>query len=156
MAENREQPRGAAPADLSSCVDGLANTLAAGVAELAAPEGLLPLELAILRLFLAREHWTVTHLTQELPVKKPHVSHMVTNLVDRGLVRRRRRHDDRRVVLLMLTGRGKALALRLHRQAQAYEAALSEGVCDEEKAAFASLTSKVMANHASLERSKPA
>lgn len=133
---------------------GLLNTLAKGTAELVAPHRLLPIDYAILRLLLNEQQWTVTQLAQALPVKAPHISRVVTSLVGRGLVRRRRRRSDRRVVLLTLSDEGKVLTSELVRRVQSYEAMLSQGVCEEEMAAFASVTAKVIANYASLEESR--
>ena len=81
------------------------------------------------------------------------ISAVVTKMVDRGLMRRRRLRDDRRVVMLSLTEEGKALTLELHQRVQAYDARLCEGVSEAEMAAFVSVTSKVMANHAAVEQS---
>ena len=58
-------------------------------------------------------------------------------------------------MFLRLTEEGKALTLELHRRVQAYDARLSEGVSEEEMAVLASATSRIMANHAALERAKP-
>lgn len=138
-------------ADLGSCVAGLVNTLARGTAGLMAPHGLLPPDFALLRLFLGREEWTVTQLAQALPVKTSRISRVVANLVKMRLIRRRRLRNDRRVVFLTLTDEGKALTLDLHRQVLSYEAMLSQGVSEEEMAAFASVTTKVMSNYAAVE-----
>ena len=135
------------PADLASCVVGLTNTLAKGTAGLMTAYDLVPMEFALLRLFLARDEWTTTDLAQELPVRAPRISHIVTKVVNRGLMHRRRPPDDRRVVKLALTDEGKELALEIHGRVQAYMARLSEGVSEEEMAAFVSVTSKVMANY---------
>ena len=143
-------PSNTALADLASCVAGLTNTLAKGTAGLMTAYGLVPMEFALLRLFLARDEWTTTELAQELPVKVSRISHIVTKMVNRGLMHRRRLSDDRRVVKLALTDRGKELALDIHGRVQAYIEELSEGVSEEEMAAFISTTSKVMANHAAL------
>ena len=143
------------PTDLGSCVAGLVNTLAKGTEELMATHGLIPMEFALLRLFLAREEWTTTQLAQELPVKISRISRMVTRLVDINLMRRRRPRNDRRVVFLTLTDEGKALTLDLQWRVHSYEAVISEGVSQEEMAVFASVTSRVMANYAALLRSGP-
>ena len=66
---------------------------------------------------------------------------------------RRRRRSDRRIVMLALTEEGMALAQDLHMRVQAYDAMLSEGVSAQEMAVFTSVTSKVMANYASLAQS---
>ena len=130
----------------------LVNSVAKGMAELVAPHDLIPLEFALLRVFLGEEERTTTQLAQMLPVKMSRISAVVTKMVGRGLMRRRRLSNDRRVVMLSLTEEGKALTLELHRRVQAYEARLCEGVSEEEMAAFASVTSRVMANYAALEQ----
>ena len=137
----------APPANLGSCVAGLTNTLARGTAGLMTGYDLVPMEFAILRLFLARDEWTTTELAQELPVNAPRISHIVTKFVNMGLMHRRRLSDDRRVVRLTLTDKGKELARDIHGRVQAYIERLSEGVSEEEMAAFISTTSKVMANY---------
>ena len=43
--------------------------------------------------------------------------------------------------------------LELHRRVQAYDARLCEGASEAEMAAFVSVTSKVMANYATVEQS---
>ena len=139
---------------LGTCVAGLVNAVAKGMAELVAPHGLIPLEFALLRVLLEKEECTTTQLAQVLPVKAPRISHVVTKLVDRGLMSRRRLRNDRRVVMLALTEEGRALTLELHRRLQAHDARLTVGVREEEMAAFASTTSKIMANHAVLAQSK--
>ena len=149
-----EQPgngaAGTPPADLGECVAGLVNVVAKGIAELVAPHQLIPLEFALLRLFLRQEEWTTTQLERVLPVKKSRISRVVTKLVDRGLMSRRRPSSDRRVVFLTLTEEGEALTRELHRRVQAYDARLSEGVSREEMAVLASATSRIMANYAAL------
>ena len=151
-----EQPQGGPaptppPFDLGECVTGLANAVARSMAELAESSGLMPLDFALLRLFLEREEWTTTQMAEALPVTLSLVSRVVTKMVGMGLMRRRRRRTDRRVVMLALTEEGKALTLELHRSVQAYDARLSEGVSEEELAVFASVLSKVMANHTALQ-----
>ena len=132
---------------------GLANAVARSMAELAESNGLMPLDSALLRLFLEREKWTTTQMAEALPVTLSLVSRVVTKMVGMGLMRRRRLRSDRRVVMLALTEGGKALTLELHRRVQAYDATLSEGVSAQEMAVFTSVTSKVMANYASLVQS---
>ena len=57
--------------------------------------------------------------------------------------------------MLALTDEGRALTLELHRRVQEYDARLSEGVSEEEMAALASATSKIMSNYAALSGSNP-
>ena len=97
--------------DLGPCVAVLVNAVAKGMAELVAPHDLIPLEFALLRVFLGEEERTTTQLAQILPVKMSRISRVVTKMVGRGLMRRRRLSNDRRVVMLSLTEEGKALTL---------------------------------------------
>ena len=142
--------KGRESTDLGSCLAGLANTLARETAGLVATHGLIPLDFALLRLFLRREQWTATQLAQALPVKPPRISRVVNKLVEMGLLARRFPNEDRRVVFLTLTAKGKALTLGLHRRMQAYDARLSEGVSEDEMTVFVSVTSKVIANYAAM------
>ena len=121
--------------------------------EQVAPYNLIPLEFAILRAFPGREEWTTTQLAKALLVTLSRISRIVTKLVGRDLLRRRRLRSDRRVVMLALTEEGMALTQDLHRRVQAFDAMLSEGVSAQEMAVFTSVTSKVMANYASLAQS---
>ena len=152
----QQKPQGNAdrtpPTDLGACVAGLVNVVAKGMANLVAPHDLIPLEFALLRAFLRQEEWTTTQLARVLPVRTSRISRVVTKLVDRGLMSRRRMRNDRRVVILTLTEEGKALTRELHRRVQAYDTELSEGVTEQEMAALASATSKIMANYTTLAR----
>ena len=153
-----EQPQGGPappppPLDLGECVTGLANAVARGMEEQVAPYNLIPLEFAILRAFPGREEWTTTQLAKALLVTLSRISRIVTKMVGRDLLRRRRLRSDRRVVMLALTEEGMAMAQDLHMRVQAYDAMLSEGVSAQEMAVFTSVTSKVMANYASLAQS---
>ena len=147
---NNGAPDWKLPPDLGECVAGLVNAVATGIADLVAPHDLIPMEFALLRLFLRREEWTTTQLAQALPVKLSRISRIVTKLVDRGLIRRRRLRSDRRVVLLTLTEAGEALTRELNERVQAHDARLSEGVTEQELAALAAATSKIMTNYAAL------
>ena len=133
---------------------GLANAVARGTVDLMVPNGLIPLDFALLRLFLEKEEWTTTQLAEALPVNASRISRVVTKMVGMGLMRRRRLRSDRRVVALALTEVGKAQTLELHRRVQAYDARLSVGVHEEELAVFASVLSKVMANYTALQTSR--
>ena len=153
-----EQPQGGPaptppPTGLGTCVTGLVNAVARGMAQLVAPHDLTHIDFALLRLFLRVEEWTTTQLAQALPLALSSISRTVTKLVDKSLIQRRRLRSDRRVVILTLAEEGMALAQDLHRRVQAYDDTLSEGVSAQEMAVFTSVTSKVMANYASLAQS---
>ena len=153
-----EQPQGGPaptppPFVLGEYVAGRVNAVAKSLAQLVAPHDLTHIDFALLRLFLRVEEWTTTQLAQALPLALSSISRAVTKLVDKSLIQRRRLRSDRRVVILTLTEEGMALAQDLHRRVQAYDATLSEGVSAQEMAVFTSVTSKVMANYASLAQS---
>ena len=137
-----------APTDLGTCVAGLVNAVARGMAQIVAPHGLAHIDFALLRLFLGVEEWTTSQLAQVLPLAPSGISRTVTKLVDMGLIQRRRLLSDRRVVVLTLTEAGTALTQDLHRRVQGYDASLCEGVSEEHMAALVSVTSKVMGNYA--------
>ena len=145
---------GRPPADLGGCVTGLVNVAYKGMAEQVASYNLIPLEFTLLRTFLDKEEWTTTQLAQVLPVKPPRISTVVNKFVEMGLMTRRFPSEDRRVTFLTLTDKGKALTLELQRRMQAYSETLSQGVSDEEMAAFVSVTSKVLANYNALTQPK--
>ena len=92
-------------------------------------------------------------MAQALPLVPSSISRTVTKLADRGLIQRRRLLSDRRVVILTLTDEGMALTQELNRRVQAFDSRLCEGVSEEEMAVFAAVTTKVMANYATLEQS---
>lgn len=140
------------PADLEECVAGLVNAVDKGMATEVAPYGLTPLEYSLLRHCL-EEECTATHLAQVLPVDGSRVSRLVTGLVDKGLVRRRRLRSDRRVVMLRLSDEGRELTLRIMERMRGYDAMLTEGIDDEDLRVFASVSSRIVANHAAMQRS---
>ena len=136
------------PTDLGTCVTGLVNAVARGMAQIVSAHGLTHVDFALLRLFLGVEEWTTTQMAQALPLAPSSISRTVTKLVDKGLVQRRRLLSDRRVLILTLTQEGMALTQDLHRRVQAYEAGLCGNVSDEEMEVFTSVTSTIMANYA--------
>ena len=141
------------PTDLGTCVTGLVNAVARGMAETVAPHGLTHIDFALLRLFLRVEEWTTTQLAQTLPIALSGISRSVSKLVDMGLIRRRRLLSDRRVVILTLTEEGLRLTQELHIHVQAFDSRLCEGVSEEDMAVFASVSSRVMANYAAFGQS---
>ena len=140
----------AAPTDLGTCVTGLVNAVARGMAQIVAPHGLTHIDFAVLRLFLGVEERTTTQLAEALPIALSGISRTVTKLAGRGLIRRRRLRKDRRVVILTLTEEGVALTEDLHRRVQAYDASLCEGIDERQLATFVHVTSMVMGNHATM------
>ena len=141
------------PSDLGTCVTGLVNAVARGMARIVAVHGLTHIDFALLRLFLGVEEWTTTQLAEALPLAPSGISRSVTKLVDKGLIQRRRLLSDRRVVVLTLTDKGMALTQELHQRVQEYDTTLCEGISNEEMAVFALVSSKVMANYAASGKS---
>ena len=142
------------PSGLGVCVAGLVNVVARGMGQIVAPHGLTHIDFVLLRLFLEAEELTTTHLALALPLAPSTISRTVTKLVDKGLIGRRRLLSDRRVVILTLTAEGMALVRDLHREVQAHDARLCEGVGEEEMAVFESLTARVLANHSAIARAE--
>ena len=140
----------APPSDLGTCVTGLVNAVARGMAQIVAAHGLTHIDFALLRLFLGVEEWTTTQLAETLPLAPSGISRSVTKLVDRGLVQRRRLLSDRRVVMLTLTDEGQALTQELHQRVQAFDSTLCEGISEGEMGIFISVSSRVMANYAAF------
>ena len=149
-----EAERSTAPTDLGTCVAGLINVVARGMAEIVAPHGLTHIDFAVLRLFLGVDEWTTTQMAQVLPLAPSGISRTVTKLVGMGLVRRRRLLSDRRVVILTMTEEGMGMAEHLQRRVQAYDASLCENICEDHMAVFFSVSSRVMENRSTLETAR--
>ena len=142
------------PSDLGTCVTGLVNAVARGMAEIVAGHGLTHIDFALLRLFLGVEEWTTTQLAGTLPLAPSGISRSVAKLVGKGLVRRRRLLSDRRIVILTLTPEGLKLTRDLHGRVQAYDSTLCAGVSEEDMAVFISVSSRVMDNCSALDQSR--
>ena len=150
--QSRSGEAGTPSNDMGTCVAGLMNTVAKGHGGVGgAPTGSCPWTSPCSDSFWKGKSGPLRRLAEALPVTLSRVSRVVTKMVGMGVMRRRRRRSDRRVVMLALTEEGKALTSELHRSVQADDARLSEGVSEEELAVFASVLSKVMANHTALQ-----
>lgn len=143
------------PMDLRSCVAGLANAVFKGVSNEVAVYDLTAIEFNLLRACLdAESEITATELAQLLPVDTSRISRIVTNLVDKGLLRRRRLPDDRRVVMLSLSEEGEELTSRILERMKLHDATLVEGVDEDQMRAFVSVTSKILTNYAAMQKSE--
>ena len=140
----------AGPADISTCVTTLVDSVVKGLAPILSPHGLAPIDFALLRLLLDVEEWTTTQLADALPLAPSGISRSVARLVGMGLIKRRRLLSDRRVVILTLTDEGAALTQDLHECVQTYHSRLCQGVSEEEMEVFASVSSRVKANYATM------
>ena len=142
------------PAELGAYIAGLVNVVDKGMADEVAPYDLSTLEFSLLRVCMERVECTATQMSEVLPSDAPRISRMVSRLVDMGLISRRRLRSDRRVIMLRLTEQGKELTSQLVWRVREYEALLTESISEEELRAFASIASKIVANHASLQQSR--
>ncbi len=138
------------PVELGACVAGLVNAVDKGMADEVAPYDLSTLEFSLLRFCMEQVECTATQMGEVLPSDAPRISRMVSRLVDMGLLSRRRLRSDRRVIKLRLTEEGRELTSQLVQRVRAYEEMLTESISEKELRAFASIASKIVANHASL------
>ena len=145
---------GSSAPELAEGVSQLVNAVVKGTERQIAPAGLINMEFAILKSFAEKNEWTVTQLANVLPADAPRISRLVSKLVDRGLLRRRRRTDDRRVVLLRLTPQGTELTEELRQRVSQHENRLLAGVSPAELETLRTVTSKILANHATMEHSR--
>ena len=137
-------------ANLGVFIEDLFNALDKAMAREVAPHGITGLEYSLLWHCLEGER-TATQLAQVLPVDGSRISRVVTGLVDRGFLRRRRLRSDRRIVMLRLTEEGMELTSGISENMKSHYAMLTEGIGDEEMRVFASVTSRIVANHAAME-----
>ncbi len=140
--------------ELGAYVAGLVNAVDKGMADEVAPYDLSTLEFILLRFCMERVECTATQMGEVVPSDAPRISRMVSRLVDMGLLSRRRLRSDRRMVMLRLTEQGRELTSLLLRRVRAYEAMLTENISEEEVDAFASIASKIIANHAALKQTQ--
>ena len=128
----------------------LFNALDKAMAREVAPHGITGLEYSLLWHCLEGER-TATQLAQVLPVDGSRISRVVTALVDRGLLRRRRLRTDRRIVMLRLTEEGTELASGIFQNMLRHYAILTENIDEEEMRVFASVASRIIANHDAMQ-----
>lgn len=136
--------------NLGTFIADLFNALDKAMAREVAPHGITGLEYSLLWYCLEGE-CTATQLAQVLPVDGSRISRVVTGLVDKGFLRRRRLRTDRRIVMLRLTEEGMELTSGIFQNMQSYYAMLTEGIGEEEMRVFASVTSRIVANHAAMQ-----
>ncbi len=139
-------------ANLGVFIADLFNALDKAMTREVAPHGITGLEYSLLWHCLEGER-TATQLAQVLPVDGSRISRVVTGLVDRGFLRRRRLRTDRRIVMLRLTEEGMELTSGIFENMTRYYAALTEDIGEEEMHIFVSVTSRIVANHAAMEKS---
>ena len=150
LDEERDQK---APTELCTCECGSVGAVAGGAVRTVAPHDPAHVEFGPLRLFPGSEEWITTQLVNALPLPPSSTSRAAARPADESLNQSSRRTSDRMVGGLALTGERSALTQRLNRRAQAYMAVLSKDVSAPEMVVFASVSTGVMANCASLAQS---
>ena len=136
--------------NLGTFIADLFNALDKAMAREVTPHGITGLEYSLLWHCLEGER-TATQLAQVLPVDGSRISRVVTVLVDKGFLRRRRLRTDRRIVMLRLTEEGMELTSGIAQNMQRYYAMLTEDIGEEEMRVFASVASRIIANHAAMQ-----
>ena len=89
---------------------------------------------------------TATQMAQMLPVDASRISRLVTDLAEKGLLRRRRLRRDRRVVMLRLTPDGQKLIDEATEELHAYYDKLTNGLNKREFRSFVAAAQKITAN----------
>ena len=126
------------------------NALDKALVQRASPLGITNSEYALLWHCLEGER-TATQLAHVLPMDGSRISRIVTDLVEKGLLRRRRLQEDRRIVMLSLTSKGMELTSQIYESMQRYYAELTEGISEEDMRTFASVIARILAKYDSME-----
>ncbi len=151
--DDADQLAGGPPPDLRACVAGLSNAVFKGVSQEVALYDLAAVEFNLLRACLDSEgEITATELAEILPVDTSRITRLVTILVNRGLLRRRRLPDDRRVVMLSLSEEGKEMTSRILQRLELHDAALTEGIDEDDMRLFESVTYRILTNYAAMQK----
>ncbi len=137
-------------AAFGDCVSSLAKVISAAVEFELERGNLRPIEFAVMQLFCYQPEWTATQLVEKTSIKAAHMSRIVANLVNRGLLCRRRSRTDRRVINLLLTDYGGEMIAEAHTRIISYQAALLKDVSDQELSGFLATARKVIQNYADL------
>ena len=94
---------------------------------------------------------TATGIARMTDYDPGRISRTVEQLVQRGLIQRRRFRSDRRVVQLSLTEEGQTLVPTVLSRVLEGNALLLQSVTDEERAAYATVSRKIIANCAAMQ-----
>ncbi len=137
--------------DLGRYVAGLENAVYKGIASLVTGHDLSPLDVYLLMICQETHECTATELARLLPVDASRVSRLVTNLADRGLVRRRRLRNDRRVVMLRLSPAGEQMTSEVAGNMEDYYAKLTDGISRRDLQIFSAAALKIIANYQAMQ-----
>lgn len=138
--------------DLGGWVEGLAQAVIAGIDRQTSAHGLTAVEFTVMRAFAERPECTLHQLGQALPIEAEQLGALVQNLVERGLLRNVSRGTENRLPTLALTQLGRERVWRLHMSVQTEGSRLLAGVSPEEMETLAAVVSRIVANHAALDR----
>ena len=149
---NLERGTTSPPANLRASVSDLMNAFYKGTSDEAARYDLSATQFNLLSVCFERgEECTATELAQVLPVDASRISRIISSLVDKGLLQRRRRFDDRRIVMLTLTDDGKEVTSQILQELDLQSNMLAEGIEVEDMRVFASVVSRMVANHTAIQ-----
>ena len=131
----------------------LDNALYKGIAQEVAPYNLSPIDVHLLMICMETRECTVSQLAQMLPVDASRISRLVTELVDRGLLRRRRLRNDRRVVMLRLSPDGQKITSQISQNMQEYYSKLTDGLSEQEMEVFSRAALRIVSNYEAMQES---
>lgn len=112
-----------------------------GLRERLEPFGIDPRQFALLNQIAIREGVTQQAIADAIWIPKSRMVALVDDLERRGLVERRA--SDRRAYALHLTDAGRALLRETRRAAVEHDAALTEGLSEEERETLLALLTKL-------------
>jgi len=150
--EDQGPQEGAPQFDLEGWVEELAAAVVAGIERQTSPEGLTAVEFTVMRSLAERPERTTQEIHETLPTDVERLGELVQSLTERGLLHEIAPETGGGVPLLALTQSGRELVWRLHMRVQAEGARLLAGVSPEEMEALAAVVSRIVANHATLDR----
>ena len=133
--------------DLVRVVSSLANAVQKGISIVVTPYDLTTLDVQLLMICMEMRECAATQLAQLLPTDASRISRLVTDLANKGLLRRRRLRSDRRVVMLRLSPAGQELTEEVIRRMQEHYETLLAGLGARERRAFLRSSLKIVANY---------
>ena len=138
--------------NLEGWVEGLAQAVAAGIERQTSEQGLAAIEFTLMRVLAENPDCTLQELGRALPIQAEQLQTLVQRLVERGLLHDPDSDRGEGPEVVALTQSGRELVWRLHLGVQAEESRLLAGVTPEEMETLSAVVSRIMANHAALDR----
>lgn len=107
--------------------------------------GSLPVWLILMSL-KTREHANQRQLAEAVGIEGATLTHHLTSMERRGLIRRERDPDNRRVQVVQLTDAGERMFLQLAGAATAHDKRLRKGMTSDELSQLSGLLNRLAAN----------